>query len=91
MLTRSLSGFQVVASPETGAKIMRAMPAATQVDAGKLALLAAPWNENFLSEIAAFPDSKKDDQVDALSRAVNTLATTTAQAARRVNVPLLGR
>ncbi|WP_284258315.1 phage terminase large subunit [Acidocella aquatica] len=91
MLTRSLTGFQVVASPETGAKVMRAMPAAAQVDAGRLALLAAPWNENFLSEITAFPDSRKDDQVDALSRAVNTLATTSSQTARRVNVPLLGR
>ena len=91
MLTRSLSGFQVVASPETGAKVMRAMPAATQVDAGKVALLAAPWNENFISEIRAFPDSAKDDQVDAFSRAVNTLATTNSQVSRRVNVPLLGR
>ncbi len=91
MLTRGLSGFQVVASPETGSKVMRAMPAAAQADAGNLALLAAPWNENFLSEIRAFPDSRKDDQVDALARAVNTLATTHAQAARRVSVPLLGR
>jgi predicted phage terminase large subunit-like protein len=91
MLTRSLTGFHVVATPEKGAKITRAMPAATQVDAGNLALLAAPWNENFLAEIAAFPDSAKDDQVDALSRAVNTLATTNGQTARRVNVPLLGR
>jgi predicted phage terminase large subunit-like protein len=91
MLTRSLTGFHVIATPETGAKITRAMPAATQVDAGNLTLLAAPWNENFLAEIAAFPDSAKDDQVDALSRAVNTLATTNGQTARRVNVPLLGR
>ncbi|NNM57718.1 phage terminase large subunit [Acidocella sp.] len=91
MLKRSLSGFQVVSSPETGAKVMRAMPAATQVDGGKVALLAAPWNENFMSEIRAFPDSAKDDQVDAFSRAVNTLATTNSQVARRVNVALLGR
>ena len=91
MLTRGLVGFHVIATPETGAKVTRAMPAATQVDAGNLAVLAAPWNENFLAEIAAFPDSTKDDQVDALSRAVNTLATTNAQIARRMNMPLLGR
>ena len=91
MLKRSLSGYQVVSSPETGAKVLRAMPAATQVDGGKVALLAAPWNENFISEIREFPDSAKDDQVDAFARAVNTLVTTNSQAARRVNVALLGR
>jgi len=91
MLSRTLSGFNVVASPETGAKVMRAMAAATQIDAGNVCFLAAPWNENFLSEVRAFPDSAKDDQVDALSRAVNTLMTTSTQAARRMNVPLLSR
>ena len=91
MLSAKLAGFHVVASPETGAKVMRAMPAATQMDAGNFALVAAPWNENFLSELSAFPDSAKDDQVDALSRAVNTLATTVGAAARRISVPLLAR
>lgn len=91
MLTDLLLGFTVNSSPETGAKVTRAMPAATRVDAGKVSLLAAPWNENFLSELGAFPDSNKDDQVDALSRAVNTLATTNETAARRFNVPLMGR
>ncbi len=93
MLSRSLTGFQVIATPEHGAKITRAMPAATQMDAGNIDLLAAPWNENFLSELQAFPDTKKDDQVDALSRAVNTHAThtSTRRSARRMSVPLLGR
>jgi predicted phage terminase large subunit-like protein len=67
------------------------MPAATQVDAGNLAVLAAPWNDAFLAELRAFPDSYKDDQVDALSRAVNTMATASFGMARRVSVPLLGR
>ena len=91
LLTRTLVGFAVVASPETGAKIMRARAAATQVDAGNVLLVAAPWNDAFLSELRAFPDSAKDDQVDALSRAVNTLATTGGATARRIDVPLLGR
>jgi predicted phage terminase large subunit-like protein len=67
------------------------MVAATQVDAGNLALVAAPWNDAFLAELRAFPNGDKDDQVDALSRAVNTLATASAAMARRMNVPLLGR
>ncbi len=91
MLSRSLAGFHVVATPERGAKITRAMPVATQVDAGNLGLLAGPWNENFLAELRSFPDSEKDDQVDALSRAVNTLMTENIQTARRMSVPLLGR
>ena len=91
MLTSGLPGYQVNATVETGPKIMRAMPAATQMDAGNIGLLAAPWNENFLSELQAFPDSYKDDQVDALSRAVNTLATTSTMPTRRLNIPLLER
>ncbi len=91
LLTRTLVGFTVDASPERGAKIIRARAAATQVDAGNVLLVAAPWNDAFLSELSAFPDSSKDDQVDALARAVNTLATTGGTAARRINVPLLRR
>ncbi len=91
MLTRELAGFQVCASPETGAKAVRAMPAATQVDGGNLLIVAAPWNDEFLAELRAFPDSEKDDQVDALSRAVNTLATTKYQPTRRMNLPVFGR
>jgi predicted phage terminase large subunit-like protein len=89
-LSQRLLGYHVHASPERGTKVMRAGPAATQVDAANLYLLAAPWNESFIAELAAFPDSEKDDQVDALSRAVNTLATTGAMA-RRLSVPLLAR
>ncbi len=91
VLTAGLIGYHVNASVESGPKIMRAMPAATQMDAGNVALIAAPWNDAFLSELGAFPDSQKDDQVDALSRAVNTLATTGGAAMRQLNMSLLGR
>lgn len=92
MLTRSLAGYKVVASPERDAKTIRAMPAATQMDAGNLAMVAAPWNDALLAELRAFPHAGKDDQVDALSRAVNTLATTMAgQPARRLHMPLMAR
>ncbi|OYV57059.1 MAG: hypothetical protein B7Z71_12490, partial [Acidocella sp. 21-58-7] len=91
LLTTGLIGYNVNASVESGPKIMRAMPAATQMDAGNVVLIAAPWNDAFLSELGAFPDSQKDDQVDAFSRAVNTLATTSGTATRRLNMSLLGR
>ncbi len=89
-LTRTLAGFNVVATPESGAKLTRAMPASARMDAGQIALLAGPWNEMLLAELAAFPDGAKDDQVDALSRAVNTIALH-GGAARRVQVAFLGR
>ncbi len=90
-LTRGLVGFQIHTSPERGAKVLRAMAAASQVNAGNLSVLGAPWNDAFFAELRAFPDSLKDDQVDALSRAVNTLATTPASQVRRLQVPLLKR
>ena len=91
MLTQKLVGFTVIATPETGSKGLRARAVATQVDAGNLVLVAAPWNDAFLAELKAFPESGKDDQVDALSRAMNTLATSNTAAARRMTLPLLGR
>jgi predicted phage terminase large subunit-like protein len=91
MLKPKLEAFRVEASAETGSKVMRAMPTATQIDKANLSLVAAPWNDSFLSELSVFPDSPKDDQVDALSRAVNTLLTTSMGSARRLSIPLMGR
>lgn len=90
-LCKGLVGFRVITSPEREAKLIRAMPAATQMDAGNMALVAAPWNDALLAELRAFPGGAKDDQVDALSRAVNTLATFTGAPARRMNTALLAR
>jgi predicted phage terminase large subunit-like protein len=91
MLSRALVGFKIVASPERDAKVVRAMPAATQMDAGNMQMVAAPWNDALLAELKAFPHSEKDDQVDALSRAVNTLAGVSAQPARQLTSSFLSR
>lgn len=91
MLRRGLVGFLIVSSAEQGAKTMRAMPAATQIDAGMVRMVEGLWNQRFLDELAMFPHGEKDDQVDALSRAVNTMLTSSGDAARRLNVPLLAR
>ncbi|MDE2391758.1 MAG: phage terminase large subunit [Rhodospirillales bacterium] len=91
MLTRGLVGFRVVSSPERDAKLVRAMPAATQVDAGNFEIVAGGWNDAFLAEMREFPHGIHDDQIDALSRAVNSLATLVQAPARRLNVPLLSR
>jgi predicted phage terminase large subunit-like protein len=89
-LTRKLAGFTVRCSPETGAKLTRAGPVAAQIEASNVSLLRAPWNRVFLDELRDFPHGRKDDQVDALSRAFMTLAAPSAPA-RRLHVPLLSR
>jgi predicted phage terminase large subunit-like protein len=90
-LRRQLDGYQVHATPETGAKMTRAMPAAAQVDKAAISLLAAPWNDGFRRELEAFPDSAKDDQVDAFSRAVAFLLASKGEAAVRRNVRIFDR
>ena len=72
-LTARLAGWRVVSSPESGAKATRAMPVASQVNAGNVSLLRAGWNRAFLEELQDFPGGAKDDQVDALARAFGML------------------
>ncbi len=89
-LANRLAGYRVKASPETGAKLTRATPAAAQAEAGLMSLNRAAWNRSFLDELRDFPNGRKDDQVDALSRAFAMLSETQTQP-RRLNVPLLER
>jgi predicted phage terminase large subunit-like protein len=89
-LVRRLTGYVVTASPESGAKHVRAMPVASQAEAGNLALLRAQWNRALIEELAEFPGGAKDDQVDALSRAFSMLIDPPT-AIRRTNIPILNR
>lgn len=89
MATR-LSGHIIEASRETGGKTLRAMPVASQVDAGNVRLVKAPWNHALIEELRAFPFGRKDDQVDALSRAFSMLLTAAAPA-RSASVPFMSR
>jgi len=81
-LTRLLAGSHVVSSPETGDKTQRAMPLASQVNAGNVSMVAAPWNRVLLDELGGFPSAKHDDAVDALSRAAAELMAPRAPARR---------
>jgi predicted phage terminase large subunit-like protein len=72
-LVRQLAGFIVVASRETGSKATRAMPLASQMEAGNVLALRALWNHELIEELRDFPFGRKDDQVDALSRAFVTI------------------
>jgi len=60
-----LAGFSVVTVSESGSKESRAEPMAAQWQAGNFDILAGPWNEEYLTQLENFPDSKFKDMVDA--------------------------
>lgn len=66
---RMLAGWTVYSSPESGSKIERANPVASQAEHGNLWILEAAWRRAFVRELAAFWTGTYADQVDALSRA----------------------
>ena len=65
-------------NPE-GGKLARAHAISPQVESGNIYLphpAIAPWVETFIEEAAAFPNGRNDDQVDAMTQALNRLRTT---------------
>lgn len=73
---RQLSGYVVKAIPATRNKETRAMPVASQAEAGNIKIVKGAWNDAFLDEIGWFPRGSNDDQVDTLSGAFNFLNAT---------------
>jgi predicted phage terminase large subunit-like protein len=75
---RVLAGFPVTTSRETGSKVVRATPFASQVGAGNISIVKSkpgnPWNGPYLDELGLFPAGRKDDQVDGSSRAFEIIA-----------------
>jgi len=89
-LAAQLAGHRISTSRETGSKVTRAAPVASQVEAHNFAMLRASWNHGFLEELRDFPFGRKDDQVDALSRAFNML-TEAGKPTRVLSLPFLAR
>ena len=61
-----------------GGKVVRAQAIAPYAEAGNIFLPSpkiAPWVHDFLEECAAFPNAAHDDDVDAMTQAINYLAT----------------
>ncbi len=56
-----------------GDKIKRATPAHSAAKAGNVFVLPGEWTRPFFGELEAFPDSTKDDQVDAFTGGFNYL------------------
>lgn len=63
----TLEGYRAHADKVTGSKELRAELLSQYVNSGKVFLLEASWNKNFLNEFQFFPRSKYKDQVDATS------------------------
>lgn len=66
----------IVAVEPEGGKIARANACAPLVEAGNVWLpldADAPWVEGFMDECCGFPRKKNDDQVDAMTQALNYL------------------
>lgn len=72
-LTRMLAGYPVHTSPESGDKVTRAEPLASQINVGNVLMLRGPWNDELINEMRLFPNGANEDQVDALSRASEAL------------------
>jgi len=63
-----LTGHTLHFSTESGDKVIRARPLASQVNAGNVVMLRASWNREFREELRGFPNGLHDDQVDAAAR-----------------------
>ncbi len=65
-------------------KLARAMPWISRAEQGLVHLVKGAWARNFLDEACAFPESEHDDQVDAVSGAVEMLARRAAPKIRGI-------
>ena len=54
-------------------KLTRALAWLNLAEEGKVHLVRGPWNDEFVDEVCRFPNGRHDDQVDAVSIAVNML------------------
>jgi predicted phage terminase large subunit-like protein len=74
-LVRQLAGYRVTLVPQTSNKETAARPVASQAEAGNIRLIRGDWNETFLRELEQFPESRHDDQVDAVAGGFSVLAS----------------
>lgn len=73
-IAADLSGYTLSLERHTGNKELRAEPLASQVEAGNVDMVYAPWNEELIKELRFFPRGRYKDQVDAAASAFNYLS-----------------
>jgi predicted phage terminase large subunit-like protein len=70
MLNREIGGF-IKVNPQ-GGKVARVNAVSPYIESGNVFLpRQAEWVHDFVEEAASFPNGKHDDQVDAMSQALN--------------------
>ena len=72
-LLKLLQGYKVHTSTETGDKVTRAEPFASQVNVGNVLMVKGDWNQGVIDEMRMFPNGAHDDRIDGLSRAYSQL------------------
>ena len=70
---KMLAGYDVVIKPESGDKVTRAEPMSAQWQHGHFDMVVGEWNDVYLNQLEAFPQSKFKDMVDASSSAFGEL------------------
>lgn len=68
-----LRNYKVVLVPSSGSKFVRAQPWFARIQARKVILKRAHWNQAFIDELCEFPDGGYDDQVDSSGGAYSAL------------------
>lgn len=58
---------------ESGDKVTRFNPFSAQCEAGNVAFVRGPWNDELFDQLEAFPEAAHDDHADACSGAYNLL------------------
>ena len=76
-LLKLLQGYKVHTSTETGDKVTRAEPFASQVNVGNVLMVKGDWNQGVIDEMRMFPNGAHDDRIDGLSRAYSQLIDST--------------
>ena len=56
-----------------GDKLTRALSWANRAEAGKVVLVRGAWNDDLIEECCLFPNGAHDDQIDAVSLAVQMI------------------
>lgn len=70
---RYMAGLDIVARPESGDKVTRAMPVAAQWQHGNISVVEAEWNGEYFSQLEGFPEWRFKDMVDATSSVFDEL------------------
>jgi predicted phage terminase large subunit-like protein len=78
---RNLDGFTCKIDKVDIHKETRAEPFSSQVNGYNVMLVPGAWNNEYISELQYFPNSKYKDQVDASAGAFNLIATLTRRVA----------